>query len=438
MEKNEKLHELILQVVDNQLAEGKPESTVRAYEIFRAIGYQDPQAKDLIASALLQEMHEMMVNGGEFNEERYCDALLQMICGDLYPAEEEIPEHLMLKDALLMNGDDLLDMLADEYAVIPGEDAEETAEAIAAYLLKPAKMKRMILALREGTVEAVEKIIRDPSVELSDEDRDLLTDCGDLEDCLYYADDGRILVPEDVAAVWKKVHTRKFENRRKKYVWLRSCLEAAAYYYGIFDMNVLMRLVGQDDALKMEKDEVYDLLDEMPEAENLFVRMGNQFVERDIADEKSRRALEKIQGNYPFMIPSGQEIRDIGFYHYPYHDKGWTDMRNLIKGTEFDYIADDVLPILFHRMTIEDDEEDVEDIMEEEHIMPANEDLFSRIWTVLYRNTRLLALRGGTRAEGKQPVPVKGILYDTLLNIEDRIDGEDPDDENEDMPRLFS
>lgn len=430
MEKNEKLEQLIIEEVDEQLETGEPEVTTSAYGAFRAMGLGDLEAKQMIGAALVTEMCRMMETDDEFDEERYAGTLVDMIKGQWNPGEpEEIPEHPMLKDALLISNDDeLLNMMADEYGIVPSEDAEDTAEEIASYLLKPEKMEEMILGAREGTADLVEKMLEYPETELSDQERDLLEDSGDLEDCLLFAGDGRILVPEDVAEVWCQVHTEAFEEKRKKHVWLRSCVETAAYYYGVFDINALISLAGQSSSLKLKKEEIRELLDEMPECRNLFMRFGDRFVERDLTINDFWKELVNIQGDYPFVIPSEQEIQDIGFYHYPYHEAGWRDLRKFIEGTELDFIAADILPVLFHRVTIEDNEEDVEGILEEEEVMPDDDD-FGRIWTLIYGNTRLLALRGGKRSEGKQPAKLSEELFDSLLTMEDRMDGAEPENE---------
>lgn len=432
MEKNEKLEQLIMDAVEEQLETGEPEVATSAYGAFRAMGLSDLEAKQMIGAALLTETCRMMETDDEFDEERYAGTLVDMIKGQWNPDEmEEIPEHLMLKDALLLeNDDELLNMMADEYGIAPSEDEEDTVEAIASYLLKPEKMKQMILGAREGPAELIEKLMEHPETELSDEDMDLLEDCGDLEDCLLFEADGRVLVPEDVAEVWRQVRTEEFEEKRKKHVWLRGCLETAAYYYGVFDINVLVRLAGQSSSLKLRKEEIYELLDEMPECRNLFLRYGDRFVERDLAINDFWKELVNKQDDYPFVIPSEQEIQDIDFYHYPYHEAGWRDLREFIVGSEMEFVASDILPVLFHRMTIEDNEEDVENILEQEDVMPDDDD-FSRIWALIYGNTRLLALRGGKRSEGKQPAKISEEMYDSLLTMEDRMDGAEPMDEKQ-------
>lgn len=436
MEKNERLHELIIQVVNNQLEAGKPEATVIAYDAFQKLGLSEEESKQMIGAALLSEIYRMMTTGDEFDEDRYIDTLMEMLRGEWSPYEQgEIPEHLTLKDALLIGNDtDLLNMLADDYFIEPSEDEENTAADIAAFLLKPQKMKEMILALREGTPDLISRMIAHPDMELSEEERELLSDCGDLEDCLLFADDGRILVPEDVAELWQNVYTEAFEEKRRKYVWLRSCLETAAYYYGVFDINVLMNLTGQNTSFRLNQEEVYDLLDEMPVGKILFVRYGERFIERDLVNDDNWKELLSVQRDCPFVIPSEQEIRDIDFYHYPYHETGWKDLREQIQGTEFDFIADDVLPIAFHRVITGGDEEEIENILRQERVMP-DEDDFGGIWTLITGNTRMLALRGGKRSEGKQPGRISEDLFDTLLTLEERMEGDEPE---EDFQQMYS
>ena len=427
----------MVQIVDNQLEAGEPEATVMAYEAFQALGYSSQDAKKMVGSVLMDEMIHIMQTGEEFDEDRYAENLVSLLKLHLPDGfGDEMPESMKLVDALLIDNDEeMLNMMADEYDIEPGDDEEETAQRIAEFLLSPDQMQRMILDAKEGTAELIEKILKNPGMKINDEEFDLLTECGDLNDCLFGRTDGTYLIPEDVAKAWKKIYTKKFEQKRKKYVWLRSCLETAAYYYGILNMNALMNLIHQEPSVQMDEEEVYELMDEIPEQKRLFVKVGNRLVYRDLMDTDWQN-LERIQGDYPFMIPSVQEIRDIDLYRYPYHEKGWTEMRESLEDTEFSFLAGDIFPVLFHRMTIEDSEEDIEDIMQDEHIMPDPDD-FGTLWTILYGNTRLLALRGGKRSEGKQPEKLDENTYDALLSLEVRMDDEDPDEDEYDA-HLFS
>lgn len=420
----------MVQIINNQLEEGKPESTVIAYEAFQNLGYSKEDAKKLIGSVLMDEMVHIMQTGEEFDEDRYTERLVDLLKEQLpEDNEDEIPEHMNLKDALLIDNDeDMLNMIAYEYDVESDDDEEVTAQRIADHLLDPDHMRQMILDAKEGTAELIQRILKNPDMEITDDEFDLLTECGDLHDCLFAPGTGTYLIPDDVAEVWKKVYTKKFEKKRRKYVWLRSCLITAAYYYGILNMDVLMNLLNQEPSIQMNTDEVYELMDEIPEQKRLFVKVGNRLVYRDLIDTDWQR-LEKIQGNYPFVLPSVQEIRDLDLHHYPYHEKGWKEMRESMEDSEFSFLEADLFPILFHRMTIADSEEDIEDIMKGVNLMP-DEDDFGMLWTILYGNTRLLALRGGKRSEGKQPAELDEEILDALMNLEDRVDGDDPGEED--------
>ena len=68
---NKYLKETVLQVVENQLRENDPPITSATYERLQALGYTNQQAKEAIASVLLEETYDVLKNKEPYNEERY-------------------------------------------------------------------------------------------------------------------------------------------------------------------------------------------------------------------------------------------------------------------------------------------------------------------------------------------------------------------------------
>lgn len=68
---NMRLKKMILQAVDNQLQANDPPITKVTYERLQSSGYTKQQAKEKIASILVEEMYDVLKNQEHFNEERY-------------------------------------------------------------------------------------------------------------------------------------------------------------------------------------------------------------------------------------------------------------------------------------------------------------------------------------------------------------------------------
>jgi hypothetical protein len=60
-----------LEVVDNQLRANDPPETRKTYERLKTLGYDDRDARLLIASTIAAETYHVMKDGRPFNQERF-------------------------------------------------------------------------------------------------------------------------------------------------------------------------------------------------------------------------------------------------------------------------------------------------------------------------------------------------------------------------------
>jgi hypothetical protein len=68
---NPVLQATYLEVVDNQLKANDPPETRQTYERLKSQGYNDRDARILVASAIAAETYYIMRDGTPFNQERF-------------------------------------------------------------------------------------------------------------------------------------------------------------------------------------------------------------------------------------------------------------------------------------------------------------------------------------------------------------------------------
>lgn len=75
MERQQRLNQAIIQVVDNQIAANDPPETNETLQRLVAEGFSLPAAKELIGNVVVAEVFDVLTAGEPFNLERYVAAL---------------------------------------------------------------------------------------------------------------------------------------------------------------------------------------------------------------------------------------------------------------------------------------------------------------------------------------------------------------------------
>lgn len=89
---NKRLKSTVLRVVNNQLRMNDPECTKKTYERLINSGYNTKQAKEMIASVLLEEMFDIMQDQKKFDERKYAEKLQKL------GATDTLEEDVMFMD----------------------------------------------------------------------------------------------------------------------------------------------------------------------------------------------------------------------------------------------------------------------------------------------------------------------------------------------------
>ncbi|SES76168.1 protein of unknown function [Salinibacillus kushneri] len=75
---NQRMKSKLIEVIDNQLNINEPECTRVTLDRLIDSGYKEQEAKEKIATVLVEEMYDVMKQGTPFDEERYCSKLAKL------------------------------------------------------------------------------------------------------------------------------------------------------------------------------------------------------------------------------------------------------------------------------------------------------------------------------------------------------------------------
>ena len=71
-EYNPRLKRLVLEVVDSQIRDNNPPETKATLERLMKSGYSRKESREMIGAAIAMQIWEIMVQGVEFDETKYC------------------------------------------------------------------------------------------------------------------------------------------------------------------------------------------------------------------------------------------------------------------------------------------------------------------------------------------------------------------------------
>lgn len=76
---NNKLKSAIIDIVENQLKENDPKCTRETLNRLIELEYSEKQAKEMIASVVVEEIYDVMKNQATFDEEKYSKKLSKLL-----------------------------------------------------------------------------------------------------------------------------------------------------------------------------------------------------------------------------------------------------------------------------------------------------------------------------------------------------------------------
>ena len=182
-------------------------------------------------------------------------------------------------------------------------------EKIIAHMTDMEEVRRYFLSLHKTELQELQKAMECESVYKTKEPELFLG----LLSASYVdiADKNKVIIPKEFREVYDSFGGDVFERERKKWSYIRCCLETIGLLYGIAPNYILPELVYQNKSLHISTEEIFSIAEAIPK-EYTDIRMKDEliYLEPFLTDD---RGLLNVQGDKPFYIPTKEEIISLGF-----------------------------------------------------------------------------------------------------------------------------
>mgnify|MGYP003303460483 CR=1 FL=1 len=278
------------------------------------------------------------------------------------------------------------------------------------YMLQKDVMRHYFLYLQDEELKEFENALNTNGLYVP---QDLMNTMM-LEEACYIGvlEDDRILVPKDVASVYRSFYGEEFEAERKKVSYVLSCCDTANMLYGITPFSVLVKLVEKNGEIQVTEEDIRTIIEQIPSEWKDSIFIGDTLYCGDFYFDD--RGLLEVQGEKEFYIPTLAEIIEFG-------TKGYcSTSREVLKLKKFLMRKADVLPeeaevlCALSQMRIMQgcEMEDVLDVFEDfgiEFEFEHQVDEFFGHLIELWNGTRMMTNRGFAPKEIHEEEPVENM-----------------------------
>ncbi|MGF7011170.1 hypothetical protein M2146_001714 [Lachnospiraceae bacterium PF1-22] len=217
-------------------------------------------------------------------------------------------------------------------------------------------------------------------------------------------EDGCICMPADVIEVYNRINTPEFQERRAHTSWLCMCLAVAAELYGVFPVDVLLKLLERGKGLTFDASSVMEYYNNIPASDVVYKKRLALFAGEEYFEDGMYRELLEYQGDTDYYIPTLMELKD-------YQEQGFfsrnIQIQRLIsflkKTFELDEnIASAISGQVQKEISLGGEVEDVFELFDSLELVMTSEkegEKLVKILVEVWNNTRSVLNRGYTMAE---------------------------------------
>ncbi len=242
-------------------------------------------------------------------------------------------EGIMLSHILKMYDKESLVSFARELQVKgrSGLKKDDLAEKIAAELLEPSIMRKRFATFTKEQRALFERAIKAPFVPVYEEMENALI----LHENVYafMNKQDELNVPEDVASAYETLNTPEFQQYAEKMSWLAQCLFFGESIYGVFNMDVLLKLYNTRKNLRISREELEQLCDEFPDdmAQCCVESEGKYILAEYLTYDEQYKDLLEIQADKEFYIPTAEQIVDYHKNMYLSEEPAYRKLREFLQ-----------------------------------------------------------------------------------------------------------
>ena len=193
---------------------------------------------------------------------------------------------------------------------------EELSGKIWYYILNEDNFYRLFLNFNDIEIESFERVLNSSYYIRSKEDDDF-SNLMFLRLVIVFENE-RVIVPSEVAELYKKINTEEFQTERKKVRWIIDILSLIIRpYYGYIPKEKFCLLCRRKTTPVITPSEVMTLYDKiLYQLNRCFIR-DDLIVSKDLEKDELFQYVKNLHGDKPYYIMSENEIEDIINYGYP-------------------------------------------------------------------------------------------------------------------------
>ena len=186
----------------------------------------------------------------------------------------------------------------------------ELIKYVIEYITSVDVITKYFLLLKDIELEAFEKALKEPCHLEGGE--------GDLYEYLLTGGylalsfDMKVVVPSDVAKVYRSINTKEFHEKRKRICLISEYLHALNYLYGVTPMDIALDIFNKYEKNELNKEELIEAYESIILYQNDFVLIDDKFVDITLVEgEVYKDFLKEVEGK-SYYVPSKDKISQLG------------------------------------------------------------------------------------------------------------------------------
>lgn len=214
---------------------------------------------------------------------------------------------------------------------------------------------------------------------------------------------GNSLIPEDVLEAFRKNCGSAWEANRKERIWLLYHLNAVAELYGIFPLELLLKMYEKNTSQSLDETMLIFREQEMPEIKKRFVIKNGNIILKELNNPETLSDLAICQKNKPYYSMTKSEIKLLGGEGYLPFGRQLNQFCDYLKRELYEDARDAELICqgIQYVIRLGRPLEDVLQILEENDLAMDESDMEEMAGLIIdvYNHTRTIVNRGYTAAD---------------------------------------
>lgn len=299
--------------------------------------------------------------------------------------------------------EDLVESAKELEIPYENQSKEALAADIAARVLNPKVMEKIFLQADEWELDAFEYAANRKCFKASSENWKDLEWFSNKGYIVAYSD-GCAEVPQEVITVYKQINTPEFQDKCRKFSWMRCCQGMLGLIYAIAPVKIVYRMYKRREEFRISFEEFMEILNIVSEKDDLCIVQNDKVIWKAVLQDDLYERIEEFQGSRDFYIPTAEEILDYAKHGYPSEDPSYKKLQNFME-TELhveEEKMEELLYIVYKEFSMDGMLSDIMQEFEKHDIVFESEKQikeFSAIMIEVNNNTRMLDFRGFTPNE---------------------------------------